>query len=106
MLGVAVELFERLLEQLAEQRVVQQLLAGLLRGGEVRHLVVQFEDITQLRPLVDEVDHAAVVLLKELAQHEDGKELGTGEITPAVLARILGKRLLAGFVRGPRNRLR
>lgn len=52
------------------------------------HLVAQVEDVAQVRPLAEEVDGAAVVLLEHLAQHEDGEELGAGEVLAAVLSGV------------------
>ena len=41
---------------------------------------MQFEDLTQLGPLGEHADHAAIVLLEHLAQREDGEQLRTGEV--------------------------
>ena len=66
-LRVAVELFEGLLEEFTQHHVVEQLRVALLEGGIVGHLVGQVEDVAQVRPLADERNGCAVVLLEELA---------------------------------------
>ncbi len=67
---------------------------SLLDGRPVRNLL-EFQDISQVRPLRDHLSGTAIVHLEELSQCQKREVLGLVKVLPAVLPGLRRQRLLA-----------